>query len=313
MHLLIPFASALSEAASHVLNDLQLPNLARLLARLTPAAADSGDEYSLSPPHERALASAWGWRGADGALPFAAHAAALDGVVVGEQAWGLVTPAHWHVGRDHVTLADPEALQLGEAESRAAFEAVRELFESEAFTLVWGAPSRWYVAHESLAGLPCASLDRVIGRNVDLWIRHGAAFQSQARLVRRLQSEVQLLLYPHALNEVREQRDALTLNSFWLSGCGRAQAVPANDVVVNDSLRAPLLAQDWVTWADAWRALDSGALATLLADAQAGRTARLTLCGERTAQRFAHTERSLWQQLGSRFKSPAPHTILEAL
>lgn len=313
MHLLIPFASALSEAASHVLNDLQLPNLARLLARLTPSATDAGDEYSLSPPHERALAATWGWRGDDGTLPFAAQAAAHDGVAVGDQAWGLVTPAHWHVGRDHVTLADPEALQLTEAESRAALEAVRGLFESEGFTLVWGAPSRWYAAHESLSGLPCGALDRVIGRNVDLWIRHGAAYQSQARLVRRLQSEVQLLLYPHALNEEREQRDALTLNSFWLSGCGRAQAVPANDVVVNDSLRAPLLAQDWVAWADAWRALDSGGLATLLADAKAGRTARLTLCGERSAQGFDNSARSLWQQLGSRFKSPAPHTILEAL
>jgi hypothetical protein len=313
MHLLIPFASALSDASTHVLHDLHLPNLTRVLARLTPAVTDTGDEYTLSPPHERALAAAWQWHGSDGSLPFAAHAAALDGVVVGKQAWGLVTPAHWHVGRDHVTLADPEALQLTEAESRAAFEAVRELFESEGFALVWGAPSRWYVAHESLAGLPCAALDRVIGRNVDLWIRHGTAYPSQARQVRRLQSEVQLLLYPHALNEEREQRDALTLNSFWLSGCGRAQAVPTNDVVVNDTLRAPLLAQDWVAWADAWRALDSSALATLLAGAQAGRTTRLTLCGERSAQSFDNTERSLWQQLGSRFKSPAPHTILEAL
>jgi len=313
MHLLIPFATALSDASTHVLQDLHLPNLASLLSRLTPALLSAGDEYSLSPPHERALAAAWGWRGEDGALPFAALAAAADGVDVGELAWGLVTPAHWHVGRDHVTLADPAALQLGEAESRAAFEAVRELFESEGFTLRWGAASRWYAAHESLADLPCAALDRVIGRNVDLWIRHGAAFQSQARLVRRLQSEVQLLLYPHAINEEREQRGALTLNSFWLSGCGRAQAVPANDVVVNDTLRAPLLAQDWATWADAWRALDAGALAALLADALAGRSASLTLCGERNAQRLDNSPRSLWQQLGSRFKSPAPHTILEAL
>ena len=313
MHLLIPFATALSEASNHVLRDLHLPNLAGLLARLTPAVLDAGDEYSLSPPHERALAAAWGWRGEDGALPFAAHAAVADGVDAGDLAWGLVTPAHWHVGRDHVTLADPAALQLTEAESRAAFEAVRELFESEGFTLRWGAASCWYAAHESLAGLPCAALDRVIGRNVDLWIRHGAAFQAQARLVRRLQSEVQLLLYPHALNEEREQRGALTLNSFWLSGCGRAQATQANDLVVDDSLRAPLLAQDWATWADAWRALDSTTLATLLADTRAGLTASLTLCGERSAQRFDNTSRSLWQQLGSRFKAPAAHTLLEAL
>jgi hypothetical protein len=313
MHLLIPFASALSEASSHVLRDLHLPNLARLLARLTPAALDGGDEYTLSPPHERALASAWGWSGGDGALPFAAHAAALDGVDVGELAWGLVTPAHWHVGRDHVTLADPDALQLTEAESRAAFEAVRELFESEGFTLRWGAPSRWYAAHESLVELPCAALDRVIGRNVDLWIRPGAQAQPQARLLRRLQSEVQLLLYPHAINEEREARGALTLNSFWLSGCGRAQAVEADDTVVDTTLRVPLLAQDWAGWADAWRALDGGALASLLAAAQSGQTTRLTLCGERGAQRFDNHARSLWQQLGGRFKSPEPHVLLEAL
>jgi hypothetical protein len=313
MHLLISFASALSEASSHVLRDLHLPNLAQLLARLKPAMADTGDEYTLSPPHERALASAWGWRGDDGALPFAAHAAVNDGVAMGEHAWGLVTPAHWHVGRDHVTLADPEALQLTEAESRAAFGAVRALFESEGFALVWGAPLRWYAAHESLAELPCAALDRVIGRNVELWIRPGAQANPQARLVRRLQSEVQLLLYPHEINEEREQRGALTLNSFWLSGCGRRQPVQANNVLVNETLRAPLLAQDWAAWADAWRALDSGALASLLTEAQGGKPTSLTLCGERGAQRFNSATRSLWQQLSSRFKSPAPHTILEAL
>ncbi len=313
MHLLIPFATALSEASTHVLRDLHLPNLASLLARLTPAPPDTGDEYSLSPPHERALAAAWGWRGEDGALPFAARAAASDGVDVGELAWGLVTPAHWHVGRDHVTLADPAALQLTEAESRVAFEAVRDLFESEGFTLRWGAASRWYAAHETLAALPCAALDRVIGRNVDLWIRSGIAFQRQARLMRRLQSEVQLLLYPHALNDEREQRGTLTLNSFWLSGCGQAQAMQANDVVVNSTLRAPLLAQDWVAWADAWRALDSATLATVLAEARAGLPTSLTLCGERSAQRYDNTPRSLWQKVGARLKAPAPHAMLETL
>ena len=75
MHLLVPFASDDSEACRHVLRDLALPNLSRLLARLEPAARDDGTVDSFSPPHERALAAARGWRGGDGALPFAAHAA----------------------------------------------------------------------------------------------------------------------------------------------------------------------------------------------------------------------------------------------
>lgn len=313
MHLLIPFASALSDAASHVLRDLALPNLSQLLGRLTLTHRDEANAYTLSPPHERALAAATGWEGADGCLPFAARAAALDGIEPGELAWGLVTPSHWHVGRDHVTLADPAALDLTEAESRAAFDTVSELFESEGFSLRWGAPARWYAAHESLVDLPCASLDRVIGRNVELWMRGSAARSSPAKLVRRLQSELQMLLYPHPLNDAREQRGALTLNSFWLSGCGREQPIEGAPVEVDDSLRAPLLAEDWAAWADAWRALDRGALAGLLAAARDGSPVALTLCGERNAHRFEPLPQSLWQKLGSRFNTPEPHGLLEAL
>lgn len=313
MHLLIPFASALSDAASHVLRDLALPNLSSLLPRLAIAARDDADVYTLSPPHERALGVAAGWQGADGCLPFAAQAAVRDGIEVDDLAWGLVTPTHWHVGRDHVTLADPAALDLTEAESHAAFEAVRELFETEGFNFAWGAPSRWYAAHESLVDLPCASLDRVIGRNVELWMRGSEARSLPAKLVRRLQSELQLLLYPHALNDEREQRGALTLNSFWLSGCGRAQPDEGVPPRVDDSLRAPLLAEDWAGWAEAWRALDAGAIAALLAASRAGDPVALTLCGDRSAHRFETAPRSLWRRLGSRFNAAEAHTALEAL
>ena len=321
MHLLIPFASGLSDAASQVLRDASLPNLAQLLRHLTPVqrtdaeaqAEPQVDVYTMSPPHERALAAARGWHGADGSLPFAAQAAERDGIEVGAMAWGLVTPCHWHVGRDHITLADPAALNLSDVESRAAFDAVRVLFESEGFRFEWGAAARWYAAHDSLADLPCASLDRAIGRNVEHWLRGGDAISAPLKLVRRLQSELQLLLYPHALNDEREQRGALTLNSFWLSGCGRRQPDAGAVVDVNDSLRAPLLAEDWAAWAEAWRALDAGPLAQLLGATRAKLPVALTLCGERHAQRFESAPRSLWRQLGARWSATEPHTVLEAL
>jgi hypothetical protein len=313
MHLLVPFASALSDAASHVLRDLSLPNLSRLLGRLTLAQRDDADVFTFSPPHERAFARSAGWQAADGCLPFGAHAAALDGIEVSDLAWGLVTPVHFHVGRDHVTLADPAALNLGEDESRAAFEAVRELFESEGFRFEWGSASRWYAAHESLVELPCASLDRVIGRNVEVWLHGSETRSTDARLVQRLQSEVQLLMYPHALNDEREQRGELTLNSFWLSGCGRLQEIDGEAVQVNDSLRAPLLGEDWAAWADAWRALDREDIAEWLDTASAGQPASLTLCGDRGAHRFEAEPQSMLQKLGRRFKSVEPHLVLEAL
>ena len=100
MHLLIPFAAPLSAAGREAARSLSLPNLSALLALLQPQGRDDGDEWSLSPPHERALAGAQGWVGADGALPWAARDAVADGVAVGHQAWGLLTPVHWHLGTD---------------------------------------------------------------------------------------------------------------------------------------------------------------------------------------------------------------------
>ncbi len=311
MHLLIPFASALSDAAVQVVHDLRLPTLARLLSRLAPTLRDTADAFALSPPHERALAAAWGWPVVDGLLPFAARAAADDGIDVGDLAWARLTPTHWHVGRDHVTLADPAALELSADESREAFAAIRPLFESEGIAVVWTAPGRWYAAHASFADLKTASLDRVIGRNVELWMRPGA--NPEARLVRRLQSEVQMLMYPHPLNEAREADGRLTLNSFWLSDCGPARPTRGEVVEIDARLRAPLLGDDWAAWADAWRALDADALPALLEAAAAGRPAALTLCGERSAQRYETAPQSLWARLGRRWQATPPARILEAL
>ena len=321
MHLLIPFASALPDAAAAVLQEIRLPNLSQLLARLDPAARDDADEQSFSPPHERVIAATAGWHGADGCLPFAAQAAGRDGIETGDAAWGLITPSHWHVGRTHVTLADPAALELTEAESHAAFEAVRDLFESEGFRIEWGSASRWYLAHDSLDGLPCASLDRVIGRNIELWM-HGSGTVGGIRSrdhsdalqrLRRLQSEWQMLLYPHPLNEARESAGSLPLNSFWLSGCGRRQADVGEPSTIDDRLRAPALAEDWAAWGEAWQALDADVLPGLLDAAGTGTPVALTLCGERGAHRYEAAPRGLWRRLSERWQHPVPQTALGLL
>ena len=310
MYLLIPFASTLAEGCVHTLRDLQLPNLSRLLARLSPAARDAGDETSLSPPHERALAAALGWRGADGCLPWAARLAAQDGIAVGDSAWGLLTPAHWVLGADHVHLADPAQLALDEAGSRALLHVVREVFESLHWRIEWGAPLRWYAAHESLRDLPCAALDRVIGRNVNLWLPP----DPRQALVRRLQSEAQMLLYQAAANDERAARGAPVVNSFWLSGCGVRQREAATpELTVDESLRESALAEDWAAWAEAWQTLDAGPLAALLARAERGEAVALTLCGERDAQRFEARPQPLWARLTRGLRAPPVAPLLEAL
>jgi hypothetical protein len=319
MHWLIPFAGASSPAAGEAIDGLDLPHLERLLARMAPvrspdapsmpAANNDSDDAALclTPPHERALAAAWGWSPqADGLLPMAAAWAVTDGLDVqpGPTGWGLLSPTHWHVGTDQVSLTHPDALQLDEASARQVFDAIRPLFDEEGLPLQWGAPTRWYITHERLAQLPTASLDRVVGRNVDPWLNT----HPDARLFRRLQAEVQMLLYTHPLNEAREADGLLPVNSFWLSGTGRPQPVsPAARVNLDDRLRTAALTEDWAAWAEAWAAIDAGPLRDVLAAVEAGEPVSLTLCGERHARRYEPQTRSFAKRLfGARRQAAGP-------
>ena len=307
MPLLIPFAAPRA-APWEQLSTGRLPHLQALLTRWPEAERDDGDELSLSSPPERFLARALGWQGADGGLPWAARAALADGIDVGNLAWGLLTPAHWHLGTDQVSMIDPAALMLDEAGSRAVFAVVQESFAAAGWRLVWGAPLGWYAAHESLADLPTASLDRVIGRNVDRWLGQAPAL----RTMRRLQAEVQMLLYTHPLNDERQARGLLPVNSFWLSGCGSAQVSTAPAPQVDERLRAPALVGDWPGWLRAWETLDEGPLRALLQ--QPGTDPGLVLCGERAWARFQPGAAGLLAGLRQRLRrQPGLRSLLEAL
>lgn len=301
-HLIVPFATVGSEAGRQAASTLSLPMLERFVGHSTAGHRFGSDERSWSAPHELALAHAIGWRERDGPLPWAARAAAADGIDVGTAAWGLLTPVHLHLGTEQVSLADPATLQLDEAASHELFEIVRPLFDSEGFAMHWGAPLRWYAAHASLVALPTASLDRVIGRHIDAWLPDAPA----ARLIRRLQSETQMLLYGHDFNECRERANLPVVNSFWLSGCGVARPATATAPEVDQSLRGPALAEDWAGWCEAWRALDAGPLARLL-DEPVG--TQLTLAGERQSVTLTRTAVPWWR----RWRSSGVASVLETL
>lgn len=307
MHLIVPFAGPLSDAGRQALHALPLPRLEALLAGLSPSQRDDGDEFSRSPPHERVLARSQGWSGGDGGLPWAAQAARLAGLEPGDLAWARLTPVHLHLGTEQVTLTDPAALRLDEDSSRALFERIHPLFASEGFVLHWAGPLQWLAAHEAFAELPTASLDRVVGRNIDAWLSD----RREAPLLRRLLAEVQMLLYTEPLNAEREAAGLLPVNSLWLSGCGRAQpTAQAADLRVDDRLRGPALAEDWAAWREAWAALDAERLAPL---ARHDGPLALTLCGERCAQTFERLPRGLWQRVAGVWRRPSAADLLEGL
>ena len=310
-HLIIPYAASRSPALQGALMQLELPHLQALLQAFTRVHTDEDDldEPGLSMPHERAWAQALQLPGTEGAWPWAA----LANPDTNDQPQAYFSPCHWQIGIGQVVMLNPASLHLSESESQALLAAMQPFFTEDGLTVRYVSPTQWHVQGEMLRGLACASLDRVVGMNVNPWLPKS----DSAKALRRLQSEMQMLLYNHPVNDARSAKGQLTVNSFWVHGAGvltPMAAAPAPHMTA--ALREPALREDAQAWVQAWREID----ATLCADLRhcmGARPITLTLCSEHAAHTYQATAPStlqqLWQRAHRLFQPLTIQTALQAL
>lgn len=314
-HLLLPCAAASDPACQALLPQLHLPHLTQLLARLHPKPVQPGTDFSLTPPHERALAQALGWANLpDGALPWSAWHAGISGTAC---AWFI--PCHWNAGMEQVTVLPPDSLALSETHSRALLQALAPFALEDGITLVYEQASRWRAEGQPLASLRCASLDRVAHRRADAWLLDGQQSPG-ARLLLRLQNEAQMLFYTHPANDERTAQGLPLVNGFWISGAGVWQGQAHTPPTQDDTLRQAALRGDWAAWRDAWQTLDTTLLRDWLERAQdrgdQSDPLTLTLCGESAWQTWSSTPTApaaqppFWQRW---FRRPATVNVAAIL
>jgi hypothetical protein len=168
----------------------------------------------------------------EGPLPAGALSLLGCGGEPGDGLWARADPVHLRVMRDHVASAPDDAFALPQSEADALCEALSRHFAAQ-LDLRACEPRRW-----------CA---RLVG---------------DAPLDDALLNEVQMLLHAHPVNEAREARGELAINSLRLWGAGRAprsaqcrwQSVAAADPAVRGAARLagarhrplPGSAQEWL-------------------------------------------------------------------
>lgn len=272
------------------------PNLRALLALLAPGATIACEEDSPSTPFELALAQAHGLPGAAGHIPWAAFESATVGTPC-----AFIQLCHWQVGADHVMLSPPEDLALDPETAAVLLAAMTPYFKEDGIRLQpYGTvPGVWLATGEPLRSLRTVSLQRLAGQRLTPALLDAAG--SPDATLRRLQNEMQMLLYTHPLTEERQRRGLRPVNSFWVTGAGvLAQPLaPAADVQVETRLAAPALRRDADAHAQAWQQVDAGPCAALLALARRGGQAQLTLCGERGAKTFGPAKNGTWRRFQS--------------
>ena len=282
-----------------------LPHLKALLKGMQMCERHEGQADSLSPPHERAWAKELGWGLLpDGLLPWAARCAPQAGA----DAWAWVSLCHWSMGREHATLSDPQSLSIEPDESLALWQDIRPYFESEGLQLHCAHAGHW-LGQGEVFSQPTASIDRVLARNVDPWLPTGPG----GRLLRRLQNEMQMLLYTHPVNQARSERGLPPLNSLWFSGSGRLpesrQAPSATHL--SRHLAAAVLSGDSHAYAQAWTQLDEEFFKPLLMRQRAGHRVELTLCGERGWLKLQSVLSRGLGRLLQRWSAPSWTTLLK--
>jgi len=316
MHLIIPYAASHALTGSEAWAGLQLPHLQALLGRLQRQQTwQDSDPTALHLPHERLQAQALGWPGDANALPWAAwHQAQRGHPSAAPQAW--MTPCHWQIGMDQVVMADPAHLRLTDDESQQLLQAMQPFLQEDGLQVTWHSALLWHAQGAMLANVHTASLDRVIGQNVKSWMPDSPA----ARPVQRLQSEMQMLLYNHPVNDAREARRQYTVNAFWLHGAGTlpdgGRAAGAG-WTMSQALRASALHGDVAAWRQAWQQLDDTALAEALSHLHSTGQLSLSLCSEHAAHTYTAAPAGWYQRttraLSRLFHPPSPAAALQAL
>jgi len=284
---------------------------------------------SLAMPHEVAQAQAFGLDVENGCVPWAAIAASQQHLSASQSAWAFVSLCNWHVSNGQVTMGDPAHLQIDADTDAQLFEAMQDFFAQDGIALYPFARGQWLAQSDVFAGLPTAALDRVIGRNIDPWLVGGAKPTGSATMLRRLQNEMQMLLYTHPVNANR----SLAINSLWWHGAG---ALPSNlkenaaiakprsgspawtdasqsQVQAISDLRNATLQQDWQAWTQAWKHLDQSLFADLLQLAQKGETMHVVLCGEDVRHSYAMRPASFLgklQSMAERLRGSSLHACL---
>ena len=216
------------EVAAGACAGLRLPALEKLLVRAQPAPLP---EESL----EAWLCAAFGL--ADQAI--AAVTLRADGMEPGAVYWLRADPVHLRLQRDQLILHPGVNLDRDEATQLCA--SLNAHFSGDGLRFFAQHPQRWYLQLDAAPDMATHPLAQVAGRNVHAYLPQGP----DALHWHGVFNEIQMLLFEHTVNQAREARGELPVNSVWLwgGGCATGQLARPYARVYGDSELAGAFAQ----------------------------------------------------------------------
>jgi hypothetical protein len=167
-------------------------------------------------------------------------------------------PVHLRLQREQVVLLPEVPVSLADAMQWCA--SLNEHFASEGLTFFAPHPQRWYVKVDRLPDMATVPMSLAAGRNIHGNLPTG----NESGRWHQLINEIQMLLFAHPLNEAREARGELPVNSVWFWGNGAAPVQSTNSYVTvsSDEILVEMLARatdsSFSSWQPQWLGADEG-------------------------------------------------------
>ena len=148
-------------------------------------------------------------------------------------------PAYQQIDMNNATLAAPGSLTLEASEAEALLLTLNQHFAADGLRFEYKNPDRWYCHFEQPLDIQTTPINAAADRDVAECRPTG----DDSRAWRSKLAEIEMLLFEHPVNNDRQLRGLLPVNTLWLWGEGHCakQAVQVVDFV-SDSLYAESLA-----------------------------------------------------------------------
>ena len=145
-----------------------------------------------------------------------------QGVTVGSNTCvARIEPVHIHAARDHLVLTSTQILDIQASEADALFDSVKDIFLEMSDVTHRSMPHKWFIESSALDTLSTVSTAQAEGRNIDHWMPSDTSTEGVARQWRKWQNEIQMIWFNHPVNEARQAKGMLSINSIWISGNGK--------------------------------------------------------------------------------------------
>jgi hypothetical protein len=131
--------------------------------------------------------------------------------------WLFAHPVHLVLARDHFVLSEPAPVLASRADTESIILSLNQHFLPQKLHF-YAIENDWFLGLDADPKITTTALKHALNKDITPYLPQGEG----ALVWAKLQNEIQMLLFNHPINEAREARGELPINSVWFDGLSAA-------------------------------------------------------------------------------------------